>query len=93
VMAKELFEHFVAWLKENGHIPWTDQNFSARLAQHPEVEAAGVEKKKGVRCSRGGLWRSPHLHSVGSVPNQYAAWVGVRFSTGWEANSNAGVVA
>ena len=79
VMAKELFVDFTEWLRANGHKGWTDQNFSARLGQHPDVVAAGVEKRKGVRASRPGLSRSPHPWDLGSLPQQYAAWLGVRF--------------
>jgi phage/plasmid-associated DNA primase len=78
VMARELFEDFVEWLKASGHICWTDQNFSARFAQHPAVTVAGMAKQRGVRSSRGGLSSSPRPHSV-VTPNQYAAWIGVRF--------------
>lgn len=78
VMGTDLYEDFSAWLKDNGHKPWTDQNFSLRLAQHPEMVRAGVEKKKGIRSSRGGLSRPPIIRSMG-VPLQYAAWVGLGF--------------
>jgi hypothetical protein len=81
VMAKELFEDFTEWLKGNGHNGWTDQNFSARLGQHPEVGAAGVKKKKGVRSARPGLSRKPAPRSFVVVPKQYAAWLGIRFRT------------
>lgn len=92
VMAKELFEDFVEWLKANGHICWTDQNFSARFAQHPAVIVAGVAKQRGVRSSRGGLSRSRRPHSV-VVPNQYAAWIGARFRLPNESDVNAEGVA
>jgi putative DNA primase/helicase len=92
VMAKELFEDFVEWLKASGHICWTDQNFSARFAQHPAVTAAGVEKQRGVRSSRRGLCRSPRPHSV-VVPKQHAAWIGVRFRLPNEVDVSAEGVA
>jgi P4 family phage/plasmid primase-like protien len=85
VMGKELFEDFVEWLKASGHNCWTDQNFSAWFAQHPAVLAAGVEKQRGVRSSRRGLSRCPRPHNV-VVPNQYAAWAGVRFRLPNEAD-------
>ena len=50
VMSTELYQDFSDWLKDHGHVGWTDQNFTARLAQHPEVLAhPGVAKKRGVR--------------------------------------------
>lgn len=79
VMATELFEDFSDWLKDKGHKGWTDQNFSTRLAQHPVVVAAGVERKRGVRASRQGLSRPPQAHRVG-VPKQFAAWLGISFT-------------
>ena len=51
VMGKELYEDFTIWLKANGHHVWTDQNFSARLAQHPLVADHGVNKQDRVRPS------------------------------------------
>ena len=44
-MGKEIYEDFTDWLKEHGHLAWTDQNFSARFGQHPEVTAKGVQKE------------------------------------------------
>ena len=60
---------------------WTDQNFSARFGQHPEVTANGVVKKPGVRKSRPGLSRRTGPSRVVVVPKQYIAWIGVRFRT------------
>ena len=83
VMGKELYEDFTIWLKANGHHVWTDQNFSARLAQHPLVADHGVNKQDRVRPSRKGLSRRQRGlfdgGSYGPAPKQYAAWLGVRF--------------
>jgi P4 family phage/plasmid primase-like protien len=92
VMAKELYEDFAEWLNASGHLRWTDQNFSARFAQHPAVCAPGVEKQKGVRSSRRGLSRSPRPHNV-AVPKQYAAWTGVRFRVPSDTDTSAEGVA
>jgi putative DNA primase/helicase len=88
VVATELFEAFSAWLKANGHVAWSDQNFSARLGQHPEAIAKGVEKKRGIRSSRPGLSRSrwviavDHPRTTGvTLPQTFTAWLGVRFRT------------
>ena len=81
VMAKELYDDFTEWLSGNGHTVWSDQNFSARLSQHPEVAANGVVKKPGVRKSRPGLSRRTGPSRVVVVPKQYIAWIGVRFRT------------
>jgi putative DNA primase/helicase len=78
VMARELFEVFKSWMSGHGHTAWTDQNFGARLAQHPQVLAAGVEKRNGIRPNRSGLSRV----SDSVVPGQFAAWMGVRFKGG-----------
>ena len=83
VMSKELYEDFTGWLKDNGHHGWTDQSFSARLAQHSLVADHGVTKQDRVRSSRKGLSRPPRRlgwgGSNGKVPNQYGAWLGVGF--------------
>jgi P4 family phage/plasmid primase-like protien len=81
VMASELYVDFTTWLTENGHHSWTDQNFSARLGEHPVVKANGVNKQKGIRPSRPGLSRRPSVNSGAVVPKQYVAWLGVRFRT------------
>jgi hypothetical protein len=60
VMARELFEHFKSWMSGHGHTAWIDQSFSARVAQHPDMPAAGVLKRNGIRPSRGGLSRVGH---------------------------------
>jgi hypothetical protein len=84
VMARELFVDFTRWLRANGHVGWTDQIFSGRLAQHPAVVDAGVAKKKGVRSACPGLSHHPNYERV--VPKQYAAWMGLRFRTHDEAD-------
>jgi putative DNA primase/helicase len=55
VVATELFEDFTTWLKANGNMAWSDQSSSARLGQHSEAVANGVEKKRGIRASKRGL--------------------------------------
>jgi putative DNA primase/helicase len=82
VMATELFDDFTQWLKDNGHVPWSDQSFSARLAQHGEVVANEVKKKRGIRSSRPGLSRR-RWGTTGTAPvvppKTYTAWLGLRF--------------
>ena len=83
VMCRELYEDFTDWLKEHGHVVWTDQNFSARFGQHPEVTANGVEKKKesGRPPAKTFPPTAPLGDAARDVPEQYAAWLGVRFRT------------
>ena len=45
VMSADLYANFTAWLKDHGHVTWTDQSFTARFGQHPEVTAKNVTKK------------------------------------------------
>jgi putative DNA primase/helicase len=84
VVATELFDDFTRWLKDSGHVAWSDQSFSARLGQHSEAVANGVEKKRGNRSSRPGLSRR-HGGTIGAtgvvLPKTYTAWLGVRFRT------------
>jgi putative DNA primase/helicase len=84
VIATELFDDFTQWLKDNGHVAWSDQSFSARLGQHSEAVANGVGKKRGVRSSRPGLSRR-RGETIGAtpvvLPKSYTAWLGVRFRT------------
>ena len=87
-MSIELFEDFTAWLKANGHVAWSDQNFSARLSQHSEALTHGVEKKSKIRESkerllsrrRGVGFNSP-TDSLKPPPKQFSAWLGIRFRT------------
>src|ERR1700741_3314921 len=88
VISTELLEDFTAWLKANGHVAWSDQSFSARLSQHPEALAHGVEKKRGIRSSRPGLSRCRRgtevvLSNTAVVVSNttFTAWLGVRFRT------------
>lgn len=87
VMSNELFAVFAHWLKTNGHVAWTDRNFSERLTNHSEISLRGVEKKV-VRSSRGNLSRPSSAISCGpvvaNVPGQYNAWIGARFRRGDE---------
>jgi P4 family phage/plasmid primase-like protien len=85
VMSTELFEDFTQWLKANGHVAWSDQSFSARLGQHPEAIANGVEKKRGIRSSRPGLSRCRRrvlgATAVALSDTTFTAWLGIRFRT------------
>lgn len=88
VVATELFADFNDWLQANGHRPWSDQSFSARFAQHGEAIANQVSKKRSRRSSKLRLSRRPSrwLGATGAtpgsaVPQQFTAWVGVRFQT------------
>jgi putative DNA primase/helicase len=92
VMSKELYEDFAEWLKEHGHIGWTDQNFSARFGQHPEVTGNGVQKKLLRRTARQTLSRRPlplWHSSPEAPPERYWAWLGVRFRTPADDQENA----
>lgn len=84
VVATDLFEDFNHWLQGNGHKPWSDQSFSARLAQHGEAVANGVGKKRSRRSAKL-VSRRPQggwINTSGSaLPKQFMAWVGVRFQT------------
>jgi putative DNA primase/helicase len=95
VWNKELYREFDNWLKANGHVPWSDQNFTARFGQHPWVQDNGVAKKDRVRRkdtageNSKGISRprafpqflaNPKANpGPGPLPKQYTAWLGVRF--------------
>jgi putative DNA primase/helicase len=87
VVATELFEDFNDWLQANGHRPWSDQSFSARFAQHGEAIANEVAKKRSRRSPTVRLSRRPRAFwATGAipgspVPQQFTAWVGIRFQT------------
>jgi putative DNA primase/helicase len=84
VVATELFDDFTTWLKDNGHVSWSDQSFSARLAQHSDAVANGLEKQRGIRSSRPGRShrQGGTFGATGVVlPKTYTAWLGVRFRT------------
>ena len=83
-MSTELFEDFTTWLKANGNMAWSDQSFTARLGQHSEAVANGVEKQRGIRSSRPGRShrQGRTFGATGVVlPKTYTAWLGVRFRT------------
>lgn len=83
VVSAELFEDFSDWLRSNGHRPWSDQNFTARFAQHSEVADHGVIKKVVRQSSAGQLSRPPSKFTRGTtgrpLAKQFTAWLGVRF--------------
>ena len=86
VVATELYDDFNDWLQANGHRPWSDQSFSARFSQHGEAIANEVSKKRSRRSSKLRLSRRPNqwFGATGAipgsaVPQQFTAWVGVRF--------------
>jgi putative DNA primase/helicase len=84
VAATDLFVDFNEWLTTYGHRGWSDQSFSARLTQHGEAVANGVEKKRGIRSSKPGLSRrrGGTIGATGVVlPKAYTAWLGLRFRT------------
>ncbi|WP_082957768.1 phage/plasmid primase, P4 family [Mycobacterium sp. E802] len=85
VVSAELFEDFTDWLKSSGHRAWSDQNFTARFAQHSEVADHDVTKKVVRRTRSGHLSRPPSKLVPGStgrpLSKQFTAWLGVRFHT------------
>ena len=64
VMSRELYEDFTDWLREHGHLVWTDQNFSARLSQHSGSRSRGEEKgpvvEEGALATSTQWPREPH---------------------------------
>lgn len=88
VVATELFGDFNDWLQANGHHTWSDQSFSARFGQHGEAIANEVAKRRSRRSANLRLSRRPgHRFGVAgatpgsAVPQQFTAWVGIRFQT------------
>jgi P4 family phage/plasmid primase-like protien len=79
VMTRDLYADFSKWLKDSGHLAWSEQNFTARLQQHEEVVTASVEKKSKHRKSGSGRSRKAFCCSPVEVPKQYQAWVGMKF--------------
>lgn len=85
VSSADLYEDFSDWLRSNGHRPWTDQNFTARLVNHSEVTDHDVVKKVVRQSQAGNLSRPPRKVATGStgraLGKQFTAWLGVRFRT------------
>jgi putative DNA primase/helicase len=79
VISAELFSDFNRWLLGRRLKEWGDKTFTSRLAGHGSVTPHRVEKRK-IR-SRPGLSRVAHGYPDRSEPNQYHAWLGVRFRT------------
>ena len=91
VLSTELFVVFAQWLKVNGHVAWSDQNFGNRLDEHSEIISHGVERKI-VRSSRANLSRATPTSMGGvvpaAVPARYTAWLGVRFRRADDESQN-----
>lgn len=85
IVSTEMYQDFVEWLGSNGHRPWSDQNFTARLAQHNEVVVHDVAKKIVRSSGPGKASRPPRKGDTGGTAKplgkQFKAWVGVRFRT------------
>lgn len=85
VVSTELYADFSDWLTDNGHRPWTDRNFTARLAQHSEVTEHGVAKKIIRSSHPGNVSRLPRRRVTAApekpLGKQFTAWLGVRFRT------------
>ncbi|MFF4963264.1 phage/plasmid primase, P4 family [Streptomyces sp. NPDC001222] len=83
VLSTDLMTDFNAWLEGRNHRHWSEKTFVARFKDHDETGNHGVEKSKIGR--RPGLSRPEAAVEAANgrpVPAIYAAWVGVRFSTG-----------
>jgi hypothetical protein len=91
VMATDLLGDFNEWLSDRGHRGWSDKTFAARFGEHDEVTNHRVAKQK-VRDSKQLSRPSSTASSFGvrSVPRQYAAWLGVRFATDPDLDSDQG---
>ena len=91
VMSTELYEDFSDWLKAHGHVVWTDQHFTARFGQHPEVTAHDVQKKQIRPTAQQTLSRRPRpswQRGPGAPPARYWAWLGVRFRVATDDQKN-----
>jgi len=77
VMCVELWTDFNEWLKAHGHREWSDRTLTSRLEEHSEFQLHDVTKTKARRSA--GLSRRYAMS--GPPPEQYKAWVGMRFRT------------
>jgi len=92
VATTELYTNFIDWLDAANHRSWTDQNFNTRFGNHSLVTDNGLAKKR-VRKSKPGLSRPPGLfgqprNPSRPLPDQFTAWVGVRFRTKDDADAD-----
>ena len=58
---------------------WSDQSFTARLAQHDAVLGEGVTKKSKHFSPNSGLSRKLFLGTHSQPPKQYQAYLGIKF--------------
>lgn len=80
IPSKDLYEAFTGWLTANGHQKWTGQTFAERFGQHDEVMGRGiVAGRVWFRGSQ--LLADRPSHCLGSLPERFRAWIGVRFRT------------
>lgn len=86
VLSVEMFDDFNTWLKERGHVAWSDKTFASRFEGHETITTGRIERKK-IRARSGmsrppisGAWdRKVYPAATSSV---YQAWLGLRFATG-----------
>jgi hypothetical protein len=78
VVAQDLYEHFVDYLRDQGHQTWAIQKFADRFGQHALVEGHHVVKQMIRSTYQGKLSRKTITHTT---PIRFAAWLGVRYRT------------
>ncbi len=80
VMTRDSYADFSQWLKDSGHLAWSEQNFAARLSQHEEILKPGVTRDRPRRGQTGStLSRKLFSGTTETVPDRYHAWMGMRF--------------
>jgi P4 family phage/plasmid primase-like protien len=87
IRTDDLYADFVEWADARGHKRWTDRTFVARFGEHGDL-VRRVDKRK----ARKGPARSVRHEGfeTGNGPDQYQAWIGVRFRTSADDASDLG---
>jgi putative DNA primase/helicase len=81
VLSADALAAFNEWARGRGHERWSAELFAARMAVHSEVREHGVWKKRGVRRGDLGLPSRPSWMNLEPYPEQYVAWLGMRFKS------------
>lgn len=86
VVATELLDHFNAWLRANGHGPWSKETFGPRFSEHEETKRHRVTRKRIrdhgpiVRRPRSGVSWLVADGPERPLPRQPEVYTGVRFA-------------
>jgi putative DNA primase/helicase len=79
VMSTDLFQQFTLWQSTQNQKQWGEKTFSDRLSNHEITADRGIYRKRLRKRPDSGLSRPTGIVSLAMIPEQYNAWLGLRF--------------